>query len=54
VLTFCSMIDRLFAMWQKLWPDTYVEPQSQRGWTYWYNTGDVLDVDTRKLLQYSK
>jgi hypothetical protein len=44
----CSMIDRLFAMWQALYPNSYVEPQSQIEGNFWYNVGDVLDVDTRK------
>jgi hypothetical protein len=47
-LTNSSMIDRLFAMWQALYPNSYVEPQSQLLSNFWYTAGDVLDVNTRK------
>lgn len=40
------MIDRLFAMWQVLYPDSYLEPQAQGSSSYWYAQGDVLDVNT--------
>jgi tyrosinase len=37
------MIDRLFAIWQALYPDSYIEPGAQTQGSYWYNEGDVLD-----------
>ena len=40
------MIDRLFAIWQALYPDSYVEPGAQAQSSYWYNEGDVLDADS--------
>jgi hypothetical protein len=45
------MIDRLFAMWQALYPNSYVEPQSQLASNFWYSAGNVLDVDTRKSVE---
>jgi tyrosinase len=48
LLTRTSMVDRSFALWQALYPDSYVEPQKQRQSTYWYVTGSTQDVDTRK------
>lgn len=41
-----AMVDRCFALWQALWPSTYVEPQSQYQSSYWYNQGDTLDETT--------
>lgn len=46
------MIDRLFAIWQALYPDSYVEPEAQTQSTYWYNQGDVLDADSGMTLDY--
>ena len=42
------MIDRTFALWQALYPDSYVQPQQQYQSSYWYNSGDTLDEGTRK------
>jgi tyrosinase len=42
------MVDRIFALWQALYPDSYVEPEAQTQSTYWYQVGDDLDGDTRK------
>lgn len=42
------MIDRLAAMWQALYPNSYVEPQRQLWPSYWYNKDDLLDVNTRQ------
>lgn len=41
-----AMVDRCFAMWQALWPGTYVEEQSQYQSSYWYNQGDNLTETT--------
>jgi tyrosinase len=43
------MIDRLFAIWQALYPNSYVEPEAQTQGSYWYNAGDVLDADSGKI-----
>jgi tyrosinase len=43
------MIDRSFAIWQALYPDSYVEPQTQVQSSYWYGQGSVQDVNTRKF-----
>jgi tyrosinase len=42
------MVDRCFALWQALYPDSYVEPQSQYQATYWYNQGSVQDANSSK------
>jgi tyrosinase len=39
-------IDRLFAMWQSLYPNSYLEPQAQEMATYWYKAGSVQDVNS--------
>jgi tyrosinase len=41
-----AMIDRAFALWQALYPDSYVEPQPQVQNSFWYNTGETLDGNT--------
>jgi tyrosinase len=41
-----AMVDRAFALWQALYPNSYVQPQTQVQSTFWYNTGDVVDADT--------
>jgi tyrosinase len=46
------MIDRSFAIWQALYPDSYVEPQGQTQATYWYNQGSTQDVNSRKLTSF--
>ncbi|CAK4025841.1 Di-copper centre-containing [Lecanosticta acicola] len=40
------MLDRLFAMWQFLHPDSYVEPMAAMAPTYVTAIGDVMDVDS--------
>jgi tyrosinase len=40
------MVDRMFALWQVLYPDSYVEPQAQWSNSFWYSQGDVLDANT--------
>lgn len=42
------MIDRIFAMWQFLYPDSYVEPMLAIAATYTIQVGDLLDIDSRK------
>ncbi|KAK0660209.1 Polyphenol oxidase 1 [Lasiodiplodia hormozganensis] len=39
-------IDRIFAMWQVLNPDSYVEPEAQAYGTYMVSAGQVLDEDS--------
>ncbi|KAF2664571.1 Di-copper centre-containing protein [Microthyrium microscopicum] len=41
-----AMIDRSFAMWQVLYPDSYVEPMPQALSNQWYVKGEVLDATT--------
>jgi tyrosinase len=43
------MVDRIFALWQGLYPDSYVEPARQWTPTFWYENGTVLDADSGKL-----
>jgi tyrosinase len=40
------MVDRAFALWQSLYPNSYVEPQKQSQSTFWYNTGSIQDVNS--------
>jgi tyrosinase len=44
------MVDRCFALWQALYPDSYVQPQQQSQGNYWYNQGSVQDVNSRKWI----
>lgn len=44
------MVDRCFAMFQVLYPDTYVESQAQDGASYWFERGTILDSESRKSL----
>ena len=41
-----AMVDRCFALWQALWPNSYVQPQSQYQSSYWYKQGATLDETT--------
>lgn len=41
-----AMVDRVFAMWQSIYPDTYMEPQAQYQASYWYNAGQVMDQNS--------
>ncbi|KAK5168744.1 uncharacterized protein LTR77_006053 [Saxophila tyrrhenica] len=38
-----AMVDRAFALWQALYPDSYVEPMSSVEQTFTISVGDVLD-----------
>ncbi|KAF1816707.1 Di-copper centre-containing protein [Eremomyces bilateralis CBS 781.70] len=40
------MVDRCFAIWQILYPDSYVEPRAQGTGSFWFRKGDTLDADT--------
>lgn len=42
------MIDRCFALWQVLYPDSYVEPMAAVNPTFTYPKGSVEDVNSRK------
>lgn len=50
-------IDRLIALWQAVYPDTYVEPTQQRASTFTIQMGSIQDQDSRKspsiISQYS-
>ncbi|KAF2462108.1 hypothetical protein BDY21DRAFT_389512 [Lineolata rhizophorae] len=39
-------IDRILALWQAIYPDTYVEPQPQSGSTYAIRQGEVQDTSS--------
>lgn len=43
------MIDRCFALWQVLYPDSYVEPMAAVNPTFTFATGTIEDVNSRKL-----
>lgn len=49
-----AMVDRAFALWQALYPDSYVEPMAQKQGSYWYSQGDTLDADTSLKPFYAK
>ncbi|KAK4997599.1 hypothetical protein LTR66_003012 [Elasticomyces elasticus] len=38
-----TMIDRIFTLWQNIYPDTYIQPMSQKGGTFTSTAGDVED-----------
>ena len=44
-----AMVDRCFALWQAIYPSTYVEPYAQSVPSYWYSVGQVLDEKTNLL-----
>jgi tyrosinase len=44
-----AMVDRVFAVWQALHPDSYVEPMFSVEQTYTTARNSLLDGDTRKL-----
>jgi len=46
-----AMVDRCFALWQAVYPQTYVEPYKQSVPSYWYDVGKVLD-ETSNLLPF--
>jgi tyrosinase len=39
-------VDRIFALWQALWPDSYVTSQVNKGGTYTNSPGLVENIDT--------
>ena len=41
--------DRWVAMWQNMWPDSWVEPRTHEGATSSIRAGETTDVDTRKF-----
>jgi tyrosinase len=41
-----TMVDRFFALWQTLYPDTYVEAADQVYGNYWYTAGTTLDANS--------
>lgn len=41
-----AMIDRCFALYTKLWPNTYVQPMAAVGSTFTYPAGSVEDVNS--------
>jgi tyrosinase len=41
-----TMVDRFFALWQTLYPDTYVESANQIYGNYWYTSGTTLDANS--------
>lgn len=45
-----AMVDRLFAIWQALHPDSYVEPMVSNEQTFTTAVGQTLDGATRKLI----
>ena len=47
------MIDRCFAIWQSLYPNSYVEPMAQNIATFTIPVGTVEDASSRKLLGVS-
>jgi hypothetical protein len=38
-------------MWQVLYPNSYVQPQSQTRANFWYKQGEIMDVDSRELIE---
>ena len=46
----CSNVDRLFAMWQVLHPDTYITAQEDASGTYTNTPGFSEDVTTCQSL----
>lgn len=46
--TVYSMTDRVFALWQALYPNSWVQPMAQVQGTYVYGPGDVMDSTSRE------
>lgn len=44
------MVDRAFALWQAVYPDSYVEPNIAWQGSYTILEGARIDMDTRRLL----
>lgn len=42
------MVDRVFAIWQALYPNEYVQPFRTQWGTYTIPRGSIEDVNTRK------
>ena len=45
------MIDRLFAMWQVMNPNSFIEPAAQMSPTFTYAINTIEDGDSRKVPQ---
>lgn len=43
-----AMIDRIFALWQAVYPDSYVEPMAAIEQSFTVKVGDVMDVNSRE------
>lgn len=43
-----AMIDRIFAMWQDIYPKSYVEPMKAIEQTYTIHVNDTENIDSRK------
>ena len=43
-----AMIDRCFALWQAIYPDSYVEPMAAIEQSYTVKVGDVVDINSRE------
>lgn len=46
-----SNVDRIVAIWEALYPDSYVPPQSDFYGTYTIQPGSTDDVNTREWLE---
>lgn len=45
-----AMVDRCFALWQVLYPDSYVEPMAAVEQTFYNPVGEVLDINSGESL----
>ena len=48
-----AMIDRCVALWQAVYPSSYVEPMVAIEQTYTISVGDLKDVNSRKSRLYN-
>ncbi|KXL44734.1 hypothetical protein M433DRAFT_166430 [Acidomyces richmondensis BFW] len=48
-----AMVDRCFALWQVLYPDSYVEPMAAVEQTFYNPVGEVLDINSALKPFYS-
>jgi len=44
-----TMVDRVFALWQGLYPNSYVAPNAAGAQSYTIAQGTIVDGNTRKL-----
>lgn len=49
MLTRCRNVDRLFAIWQAIYPDSYTTPQADAYGTFTNSPGGTEDINTRML-----